>query len=223
MWHNRNTMIKKIISLAVFLILFGGQFLIFSPVLAQTYEITPKNFCENPSTLTPGKVVDFELCGPSFKCCFITSGTAYTMKLSSFCSGPSSTTGKCGGWETTEECCRTGGGESSTATQTGDNTVALNPASSDPGQFPNPLCGGSSSCSPQILIGYVVNAILGIVGSIALIMFVYGGFKWMMSGGNSKTAEEAQQLLMWATLGLVVIFSSYALVKFVLVDLIQAK
>jgi len=69
---------------------------------------------------------------------------------------------------------------------------------------------------PSTLIGRVIKAVLGIVGSLALLMFVYGGFMWMLSAGNEKMIEKGKSTLMWAALGLVVIFMSYALVNFVI-------
>ncbi|MCX6793153.1 MAG: pilin [Candidatus Falkowbacteria bacterium] len=77
----------------------------------------------------------------------------------------------------------------------------------------NPLKGVTSV--PQ-LIGNVITGVLGIVGSLALLMFVYGGFMWMLSAGNEKMVEKGKTTLIWASLGLVVIFMSYALVTFVI-------
>lgn len=79
----------------------------------------------------------------------------------------------------------------------------------------NPLPGVNS---PEALIGKVIKAIMGIVGSIALVMFIYGGFVWMMAGGNAQAVDKGKSILMWAAVGLIVIFSSYALVQFVFKD-----
>lgn len=67
-----------------------------------------------------------------------------------------------------------------------------------------------------ILIGKVINAALGIVGSLALLMFIYGGFTWMLASGNAEAVTKGRNILIWATIGLIIIFSAYALVKFVL-------
>lgn len=83
----------------------------------------------------------------------------------------------------------------------------------------NPLDpSGTNNTTPQILIGRAISAVLGLVGSLALIMFIYGGFLWMTSAGNEKKVSQGRDILMWSTIGLIVIFSSYALVKFVLSD-----
>lgn len=75
---------------------------------------------------------------------------------------------------------------------------------------------GEAGKNPQILIGTVINGIMGIVGSLALLMFVYGGLTWMTAAGGSEKVQKGKDIIMWATLGLIVIFASYGLVKFVL-------
>lgn len=77
----------------------------------------------------------------------------------------------------------------------------------------NPLGEGTTT---NTLIGRIINALLGIVGSIALLMFVYGGFMWLTSGGAEDKIKKGKETLVWASLGLVIIFSAYALLNFVL-------
>ena len=83
----------------------------------------------------------------------------------------------------------------------------------------NPL---GADVTPQTFIGGIIRAILGIVGSLALAMFIYGGFTWMTAAGNAEQVAKGRNILVWATIGLIVIFTSYALVRFVFFDVIQA-
>lgn len=78
----------------------------------------------------------------------------------------------------------------------------------------NPL--GDSVSTPQQFIGRIIQGLLGIIGSIALVMFVLGGFTWMTSQGDKGKISKGRDTMLWATLGLVVVFSSYALVRFVI-------
>ncbi len=68
---------------------------------------------------------------------------------------------------------------------------------------------------PQ-LIGRIIKAILGLVGALALGMFVYGGFTWLTSAGSPDKIKKGKDILIWATIGLIVIFTSYTLVDFLL-------
>jgi len=82
----------------------------------------------------------------------------------------------------------------------------------------NPLAN-SGITGPQTFIGKIIGAALGIVGSLALLMFIYGGFTWMTSAGSPEKVTKGKGIMVWATIGLAVIFSSYALVKFVITGL----
>lgn len=81
-----------------------------------------------------------------------------------------------------------------------------------PTELTNPIKGNPT---PSLIIGSVIEAILGIVGSLALLMFIYGGFTWMLAAGNNERVQKGRDILIWATIGLVVIFSSYAMIKLI--------
>lgn len=57
--------------------------------------------------------------------------------------------------------------------------------------------------------------ILGLVGSLALLMFVYGGFMFLISAGSSDKIGQAKKILIAAVIGLVIVFSSYMIIRFV--------
>jgi hypothetical protein len=106
------------------------------------------------------------------------------------------------------------------AQETGGTCV---PPVGGPNTCPADSTGNSVNLSNPIgvksvpeLIGNIINAALGIVGSLALIMFIYGGFTWMLAAGNEKAVEKGRNILIWATVGLVVIFASYSLVNFII-------
>ena len=65
------------------------------------------------------------------------------------------------------------------------------------------------------LVNTIVRGVLGVVGAITLFMFVYGGLMWMPWGGLSSRIERGRNPLVWATIGLLVIFSSYAILHFI--------
>lgn len=89
---------------------------------------------------------------------------------------------------------------------------------------------GSTTCltnplgnvnTPQALIGKIITAVLGVVGSLALLFFVYGGLIWMTSAGNAEKVKQGRDTLVWAAIGLAVIFSAYAITRIVLSSVMQ--
>lgn len=80
----------------------------------------------------------------------------------------------------------------------------------------NPL---GATRTPEAVIGDVINTVFGIVGSLALLMFIYGGLTWMTSAGNKEMVDKGKNIIKWAAIGLVIIFTSYAIVRFLIVGI----
>ena len=68
---------------------------------------------------------------------------------------------------------------------------------------------------PADIIGKAIKLIMGIVGAIALVMFVYAGGLWMVAGGNAEQTTKAMKTMVWSAIGLIVILSSYSIVNFI--------
>ena len=66
------------------------------------------------------------------------------------------------------------------------------------------------------IVSTVIKAMLGIIGGLTLLMFVYGGFTWIFSFGNSDKVKKGQQIFVYAVIGLVIVFTAYILVGFLL-------
>ncbi len=90
-------------------------------------------------------------------------------------------------------------------------TSAL-PTSAELSQKLNPL----GTFTPQELLGRVIKSVLGILGSIALVIFLYGGITWMTSMGSSEKIQKSLSTIVWGALGVIVILASYSIVGFVL-------
>ncbi len=72
---------------------------------------------------------------------------------------------------------------------------------------------GTSSL--QVIFGRLIQIGLGVLGSVALVIFVYGGLLWMTAMGNADRSQKAFSTLLWGTLGIIVILAGYAIVDFV--------
>lgn len=56
--------------------------------------------------------------------------------------------------------------------------------------------------------------LFGIIGALALIMFVYGGFMLILSQGSSEKVKKGTEIITAAVIGLVIMFGAYTLVSF---------
>src|SRR3989344_4879055 len=72
--------------------------------------------------------------------------------------------------------------------------------------------------SAYLMVKYISktkNAIIAIFIIIVIVIFVYGGYLWMMSGGNPQRIALAKKTLISAAIGFVIILTSWAIVQFV--------
>lgn len=64
----------------------------------------------------------------------------------------------------------------------------------------------------------VTNVLLFLIGAIAVIMLIYGGFRYTTSGGDSSSVTAAKNTILYAIVGIIVAIVAYAVVKFVIVQ-----
>lgn len=64
-------------------------------------------------------------------------------------------------------------------------------------------------------IGTFIQALLGILGVVFLILVVYAGVLWMTAGGNTDSVKKAKAILVNGVIGLILTTASYAIAYFV--------
>lgn len=69
--------------------------------------------------------------------------------------------------------------------------------------------------NPAQLIGRFINMLLAFIGSISLVLYIVAGFLWMTASGNTEKVTKAKSIMVWTTLGVLVMLASYMLVSFV--------
>lgn len=79
-------------------------------------------------------------------------------------------------------------------------------------------CPAQSQTEGRInsLIEAGVNIFSAIVGIVAVIMIIFGGFRYITAGGDSGKINSAQQTIIYAIVGLVVVALAQIFVRFVL-------
>ena len=88
-------------------------------------------------------------------------------------------------------------------------------ASTCPANY-NGTCGDYTVNDFIVLAVRVSSWILGIVGSLTLLMFIYGGTMFLISAGSSDKIGEARKIIVAATIGLLIVLASFLIIKFVL-------
>lgn len=80
---------------------------------------------------------------------------------------------------------------------------------------PSTLFGGEGSIFTR-----VTNILLFIVGAIAVIMLIFGGIRYIVSGGDQTQVTAAKNTILYAIIGIIVALLAYAAVQFVVTVLL---
>jgi hypothetical protein len=75
--------------------------------------------------------------------------------------------------------------------------------------------GLNTAASVPKYVGGIISAILAIIGVIFLILIVYGGMLWMLAEGDETKVGKARGFIFHSIIGLILVFSAYAITNFV--------
>lgn len=74
----------------------------------------------------------------------------------------------------------------------------------------------ASLIGPDGVFTQITNTVLYIVGIISVIMLIYGGLRYVISGGDSKKVTDAKNTILYAIIGLIISILAFAIVNFVI-------
>ena len=66
----------------------------------------------------------------------------------------------------------------------------------------------------------ITNTALFLVGAISVVMLIYGGIRYTVSGGESGAVTNAKNTILYAIVGIVISIVAYAVVQFVINQLV---
>src|SRR3989339_56701 len=209
-------MSKKFIILSVALLSFAGLVLTSTPAQAGGY-----CFCASPldTGVTPEELKDAKNSGcnttSNEDACKSTAGTyEYINDFDSckfFDGGIDDGYQRCKDALITWDAHRTKLTKDVSSTEA--NTSAFLPACILANEFPK-----DSPCRDFgifVLLGInIANYLFGIIGALALLMFIYGGILFIISEGNPERVKKGTDAMLAAIIGIIVVFSAYLLVGF---------
>ncbi len=78
---------------------------------------------------------------------------------------------------------------------------------------------GYGGASLTDVVGRIIKIVLSLLGLVAVVLIVVGGFQWMASGGNEEKIKGAKKLMSAALVGLIIIILAYAVATFIVSNL----
>lgn len=74
----------------------------------------------------------------------------------------------------------------------------------------------------RVTIARIIRVAMGLLGIVAVVIVLIGGFTWMTAGGNEEKVGEAKKWIFAGIVGLAIILSAYAIASFVINNLVAA-
>ncbi len=74
----------------------------------------------------------------------------------------------------------------------------------------------------QKTVSSIINVALSLLGIIAVVIILIGGFRWMTAGGNDDKVAEARKWIFSGIIGLAIVLSAWAIATFVIDKLAEA-
>ena len=69
---------------------------------------------------------------------------------------------------------------------------------------------------PRDMAVSIVRYLMTFLGLIAVVVIMFGGFRWMTAGGNEDRIAESKKLILSGVIGLIVVLGAFAIVQFVI-------
>lgn len=95
--------------------------------------------------------------------------------------------------------------------------VAIAPLAAS-AQFNLPTAGNTNLPSEENVNDFIIsiiNILLGIVGLIAVLFLIIGGFRYVTAGGNEESAESGKKTIINAIIGIVIVILAFVIVRVV--------
>ncbi len=73
----------------------------------------------------------------------------------------------------------------------------------------------SSQTDLRTIIGRLINVVLGLLGSIFVVLIIYAGFRYMTAAGNQDQTKKAVAQIRDAVIGLIIVLAAWAITTFV--------
>ncbi|MFH1098984.1 MAG: IPT/TIG domain-containing protein [Candidatus Uhrbacteria bacterium] len=74
----------------------------------------------------------------------------------------------------------------------------------------------------RLIVAEIIRAAIGLLGIVALVIVIYGGYLWMTAGGNEERITDAKKWLTNGAIGLAIILLSFSITQFVISRLTDA-
>lgn len=76
--------------------------------------------------------------------------------------------------------------------------------------------GNNKQDNLMATLNTIINVAIGLIGFVAVVIIIYGGFQYTTSAGDAGKVKKAKDTIMYGVIGLVIALLAFAIVNFVL-------
>ncbi len=69
----------------------------------------------------------------------------------------------------------------------------------------------------------IINGVIGVLGIVAVIVIIIGGIGYMTSAGDAGKVKKAKDTILYGVIGLIIVVLAFAIVNFVIVNILGGK
>lgn len=81
------------------------------------------------------------------------------------------------------------------------------------------LAGGNGDNLKNAVIG-IINGIVAVLGLVAVVVIIIGGINYMTSAGDAGKVKKAKDTILYGVIGLIICVLAFAIVNFVIANII---
>ncbi len=81
---------------------------------------------------------------------------------------------------------------------------------------PNLVGDGSSNANLEGSINTIINSVVLVLGTVAVVVIILGGVQYMISAGDAGKVKKAKDTILYGIIGLIIVILAWAIVNFVI-------
>lgn len=79
-------------------------------------------------------------------------------------------------------------------------------------------CQEQGDDSFSFIVRRIINIFSIVVGAVSVVMIIIGGFRYIISGGDSSGVSSAKNTILYAIVGLVIVLFAQVIIRFILTN-----
>jgi hypothetical protein len=79
----------------------------------------------------------------------------------------------------------------------------------------NPVKFLTGSAGITQLLGKAIQILMYPIGVLVMALYIWSGFLWMTASGKSEKIEQSKKIIVYTTIGAIITYGSFVLVKYV--------